>query len=332
MPEVRAHSLAVILDVVTRYDIDGVHLDDYFYPYPVNDDQGNRIDFPDSETYQRYRDTGGRLSKDDWRRENVNGFIRDLYQWVKAIRPHVKVGLSPFGIYRPANPAYIKGFDQYDQIYADALLWYQEGWCDYFSPQLYWAIDNPDQSFTGLLGWWHEQNTSGRHLWPGLFTSRTADGTPRAFDAQEIGYQIQWTRIYDEHAPGHVQFSMRALAEDREQMATNQAAGVFQHQTLVPASPWLGATPRPAPVIADWSTTPAGRVSITLDPASLQGASVWVVQVRRGDRWSYQIVPAASPSADFAATGIGPIDEIAVWAVDRTGQGGHVTQLRPSAR
>lgn len=329
MPEVREHSIAVVMDVVTRYDIDGIHFDDYFYPYPVNDDQGNKVDFPDSETYQRYRDNGGRLARDDWRRDSVNVFIRDLYSAIREAKPNVKLGISPFGIYRPGHPSYIQGFDQYEKLYADALLWYQKGWCDYFTPQLYWRIDKPAQSFTGLLGWWHESNTQGRHLWPGLYTSRTNNGSASAFEADEIPLQIQWTRIYDEASPGHVHFSMKALMENRAGLTDTLGAGVYAAQALVPASPWLGASPMAAPAIADWSTTANGRVSVELDPASLEGAAVWVVQGKRGDRWGYEVISANTPAADFTVPGSGAIQQVSVWVVDRVGQGGFVTTVKP---
>ncbi|HUH11946.1 MAG TPA: family 10 glycosylhydrolase, partial [Longimicrobiales bacterium] len=122
-PEVREHTLAVILDVVRRYDVDGVHLDDYFYPYKERDSAGAIIDFPDSASYARFRAAGGSLPREEWRRLNVDGLIERLYAQVKREKPWVKVGISPFGIWRPGYPAQIQGFDAYDQIYADARRW-----------------------------------------------------------------------------------------------------------------------------------------------------------------------------------------------------------------
>ena len=110
----------------------------------------------------------GKLSRDDWRRHAVNEFVRRQYEEVKKIKPHVKVGISPFGIWRPGHPAGIAGFDQYAKLYADAKLWLNEGWVDYFTPQLYWPIGQEKQSFPRLLGWWAKENTRGRHVWTAL--------------------------------------------------------------------------------------------------------------------------------------------------------------------
>ena len=165
----QSHSYAVVLDIVKRYDIDGVHFDDYFYPYPSYN--GNN-DFPDDDSYTNYQSSGGRLSRADWRRDHVNNFVRKVYRGIKQEKSHVKFGISPFGIWRPGHPPSIKGFDQYDQLFADAKLWLNKGWVDYFAPQLYWPINQIPQSFPLLLNWWKDQNLRHRHLWPGLSVGR----------------------------------------------------------------------------------------------------------------------------------------------------------------
>ncbi|MEM9414874.1 MAG: family 10 glycosylhydrolase [Planctomycetota bacterium] len=327
--EARAHSLAVIRDVVERYDIDGVHLDDYFYPYPVSD-AGNTIDFPDDATYKRYRETGGTLTRDDWRRDNVNTFVRDLYAAVKERKPHVQVGISPFGIYRPGHPAYVRGFDQYDRIYADAKRWLDAGWCDYFVPQLYWAIDNPDQSFTGLLRWWHTHNAGGRHVYPGLYTSRTEDGSARAFRATEIPYQVEWSRILADEAgvaQGHVHFSMRALLQNRAGLADTLDREHYAEPALSPASPWL-SDKRPEPPQPDLGYTVAsGLLHVSVAPHSLTGARAWVVQAQRSGVWAYDIFPAHASRVALPLPGDGPVERVAVWSVDRAGIGSAVVEV-----
>ncbi|HEX9938601.1 MAG TPA: family 10 glycosylhydrolase, partial [Longimicrobium sp.] len=155
-PRVQDHSMAVILDVVRRYDVDGVHIDDYFYPYPERDSAtgGNR-EFPDEASWRRYQAGGGRLSRDDWRRNNVDRFVERMYREVHQVKPWVQVGISPFGIWRPGYPAQITaGLDQYAGLYADARKWLREGWTDYFVPQLYWPIARTGQSYPVLLDWW----------------------------------------------------------------------------------------------------------------------------------------------------------------------------------
>ncbi|SOD04097.1 Glycosyl hydrolase-like 10, partial [bacterium JGI 053] len=110
------------------YDVDGIHIDDYFYPYPEKDSAGATIDFPDEPSWTRYRAGGGRLARDDWRRENVNTLVRRLDHEIHRAKPWVKFGISPFGIWRPGNPPQIvTGFDQYAMLYADARKWLREG-------------------------------------------------------------------------------------------------------------------------------------------------------------------------------------------------------------
>ncbi|MFI4860136.1 MAG: glycoside hydrolase family 10 protein [Phycisphaerales bacterium JB063] len=329
--DARAHSLKVIRDVVERYDIDGVHLDDYFYPYPVNGDDGTTLDFPDELTYKRYQEAGGQLPRNDWRRDNVNTFVRDLYTSVKELKPHVQVGISPFGIYRPGHPAYVKGFDQYERIYADAKRWLDAGWCDYFVPQLYWAIDNPDHSFTGLLRWWHANNNAGRHLYPGLYTSRTEDGSARGFRATEVPYQVRWSRILAQEAgvaQGHVHFSMRALLQNRAGLADTLGESHYAHPALTPASPWL-TDQRPSPPQPDAGyTLEAGLLGITVTPDSLTGARLWVVQVQRGGAWQYDLFPASESRIALPLRGRGTIDRVAIWTVDRAGVGSAVVEVQ----
>ncbi len=141
-----------------RYDIDGVHIDDYFYPYEEKDKEGKVVPFPDDESYARASRKAKRSSRDDWRRQNVDHLIHRMYDEVKKAKPWVLVGISPFGIWRPGNPPGTVGLDQYNKLYADARKWEQEGWLDYLTPQLYWTVESKDHSYPRLLGWWSEQN------------------------------------------------------------------------------------------------------------------------------------------------------------------------------
>ena len=155
-PEARAHTMAVILELIEHYDLDGIHLDDYFYPYPS---YNGGADFPDGATWRSYRDAGGSLSRSDWRRRNVDDFVRGLYLEIKQRRPEVMVGISPFGVWRPGHPPGAQaGVDQYETLFADPRLWLREGWLDYLAPQLYWRIGAESRSFPALLSWWRENN------------------------------------------------------------------------------------------------------------------------------------------------------------------------------
>ena len=200
-PEVQRRGLDVMVDVAKRYDVDGIHLDDYFYPYPENG-----LDFPDDATYQQY---GAGMTKDDWRRENINRFVHELYTSVKAVKPKVEVGISPFGIWRPGHPRQIKGLDAYEAIYADSRLWLRRGWVDYLAPQLYWPIDKREQSFPVLLNWWTGQDRLGKGIVVGIGAHRVGRVPP-----EEIARQIRLVRKND-RSTGFILFSMKVLMTDR---------------------------------------------------------------------------------------------------------------------
>ncbi|MEO5568655.1 MAG: family 10 glycosylhydrolase, partial [Gemmatimonadaceae bacterium] len=191
-PASQNRSMEVIADIVTRYDIDGIHADDYFYPYQVRDSATKQfVPFPDDSTWARY---GNGMDRDDWRRANIDNFVERMYREVHAIKPTVTVGISPFGIWRPGYPASVQGLDAYASIYADSRKWLQRGWVDYFVPQLYWAIGAPQQSFPALLDWWIGENVARRHVWPGVATYRVQNNTASALSLAEIPTQIRMTR------------------------------------------------------------------------------------------------------------------------------------------
>jgi uncharacterized lipoprotein YddW (UPF0748 family) len=299
------HSLAVILDVVRRYDVDGVHLDDYFYPYPVKDVAGMQVDFPDSASWSRYRTGGGQLSRDDWRRQNVDTFIERLYRAIKEAKPRVKFGVSPFGIWRPGHPAQIRGFDAYAQIYADSRKWLSEGWLDYFAPQLYWATADKEQSFPVLLKWWAEQNRRQRHLWPGISHGHAAE---------EIVKQIHLTRGQS-GAGGNIHWSVKALVQNRRGVADLLPREAYAQPALVPATPWLDRLPPPPPKLNVNGGN--GRLTLRWEPVNGEPAWLWLVQTRTGGAWANEIVPCQERSRVLDAQERPEI--IAVSAVDRCG-------------
>ncbi len=205
-PAARAYVIDVITDIARRYDVDGVHLDDYFYPYPLS---SGAASFPDDASWQRHGAKSG-LSRADWRRENINDFVRSLYRSVKASKPRVRVGISPFGIWRPGVPPTIEAqLDSYAQLFADSRKWLAEGWVDYLAPQLYWGIQPAKQSFPVLLDWWRAQSR-GKPVWPGIATERIGSKRP----AREIVEQIALTRR-GTSSPGHIHWSMKALLQNQ---------------------------------------------------------------------------------------------------------------------
>lgn len=226
-PEARRYILDVIMDVVKRYDIDGVHIDDYFYPYPVKG-----AEFPDSASWKRMGQASG-LSREDWRRDNINRFVESMYRAIKAEKPSVRVGISPFGIWRPRVPETIEaGLDAYGQLFADARFWLAQGWCDYLAPQLYWGIEPAKQSFPVLLKWWRDQSKAGRPIWPGIATERIGN----QFKVDEIGRQIALTRqgVPGGTAPGSIQWSMKALMRNQGGVGDSLKREVYGERAELP--------------------------------------------------------------------------------------------------
>ncbi|XP_046573717.1 glycosyl hydrolase YngK-like [Haliotis rubra] len=230
----------VIMDVVKRYDIDGVHMDDYFYPYPVSGQS-----FPDNATYNAYRKGGGHLGRDDWRRDNVNSLIQRLYNGTKATKKHVKFGLSPFGIWKSGIPKGIVGLSSYYEQYADSRKWFDEGWVDYFTPQLYWRIDPVKQSFTHLMDWWLQQNSKHRHFYAGSYAGNVVE---QNWPLDEIKRQVEEARKRrDKLSLGDVFFSAKYFRDNSKGLSTMFQKDLYTVPALAPPMPWLGANPPPPP-------------------------------------------------------------------------------------
>jgi uncharacterized lipoprotein YddW (UPF0748 family) len=326
LPEVQERTLSVVRDVVQRYDVDAVHLDDYFYPYLERDAQNRIIDFPDSLAYARHNPRA--LARADWRRDNINRFVQRLYGEVHAVKPWVRVGLSPFGIWRPGNPAGVTGLDAYAEIYADSKLWLNSGWVDYLAPQLYWSLASTGQSYTALLGWWVSQNTQRRHLWPGNATYRVNDGTTSAFTVAEVPDQVLATRATAATpggATGNVMYNTTAtLTAGGGAVAAALRSAVYQERAVPPATPWLDATPPARPTIAVAEGPPrvtlAERVwTVQLAPAGDADAPRWwVVQHRAAGRWAEpRLVWGAARSVEVALpASAGAPERVAVRAAD----------------
>ncbi|MYM93797.1 glycoside hydrolase family 10 protein [Duganella vulcania] len=323
------HTLDVVLDVVRRYDIDGVHIDDYFYPYPIDTagadgvvlDAGaspkQELEFPDQPSWQRYLLGGGTLDRAGWRRQNVNSLIEALYLGIHKEKSWVRFGISPFGIGRPdRRPAGIVGFSQYDKLYADAELWLANGWLDYLAPQLYWPVAQAPQAFDVLLDYWLAQNTRARHVWPGLYTSRI-DNSAKAFAPEEIVKQIGVTRSRA-GVQGHLHFSIAALMENRKGIADQLRAQTYQTAALAPASPWLGAELPLAPAVA--VRREGNGVGLKLSAAAGKPVAHYAIWSRYGSEWRFAVAPASRPVLllpDDAAAGAA--QAVVVSAIDRLG-------------
>lgn len=301
--EVQDYSVRVVADVVRRYDIDGVHFDDYFYPYAEKDANGNKIEFPDDENWEIYRKSGGKLIRDDWRRQNVNQFIEAVGRETKRIKPEVLYGISPFGVAE----------ENYKNLYADAEKWLREGTIDYFVPQLYWTIDRPTREFPLLLKYWQNHNSKKRHIWAGIGTYKV--GNPKEnFTAGEIVNQISLTReIQPTH--GNIQFSFKSLRNDLGGVQKSLRENVYRKHAIVPPSGWIKTAPVLAPKVSvarDKNFVRAGWTE-----QGKRKAFWFIVYAKDANGWGYSILPASEKSITLSANR--NIEQIVVTSVDRLG-------------
>lgn len=245
LPEVRKHLLLVVADLVARYDVDGIHFDDYFYPYPIAGEA-----FADTLSFSLY---GSGIPEElgDWRRENVNRVIRTLNDTIKHLKPWVKFGVSPFGVWRnkasdPAGSDTRAGVQCYDDLYADILLWEHRGWVDYVMPQIYWTTRDVPANFTKLIHWWN-QNLEHRHLYVGHALYKINPRAPYWDRPSEIPDQIRMARELSS-VSGSVFFSQRHFSRsDLLGMADSLSRDLYCRPALTPNMPWIDSLP-PMPV------------------------------------------------------------------------------------
>ena len=241
-PEAREHTLKVIEDVVSRYDIDAVHFDDYFYPYKVADENKKIVDFPDSKSFAKYGKIDGFTpeTRDDWRRNNVNVLIEALGKTIKNIKPWVKFGISPFGVWRnvksdPTGSNTKAGVENYDDLYADIKLWVEKRWIDYNVPQLYFDIGHPAADYETLINWWSENNY-GENLYIGQSIGQTVKVKSRKKEGEfenQLPRKMETTRT-NKNVHGNVWWSGYTLAQNPDGF-TDQLKK--NHQTKIALMP-----------------------------------------------------------------------------------------------
>ena len=234
-PENRDFIAEVVLDIITRYDVDGIHFDDYFYPYPVRG-----VKFADDSSYARF---GNGMSRADWRRHNVDLLIEQIHTLIRAHKPWVVFGVSPFGIWRnkTSDPrgSESSGLQNYDDLYADVVLWASRGWIDYQMPQLYWPLEHRAAPSGKLARWWAD-NACGRHMYFGQDVARTMEADPPELDAK-IGLMRSLDAVQ-----GNCWWPGYDVAANRAGVADSLAARHQCTPAIVPAYPWISAN-RPAP-------------------------------------------------------------------------------------
>lgn len=230
LPESRRHICMVVRDIVSRYDVDAIHMDDYFYPYPI---KGK--DFPDDASFARFG--GGFSNKGDWRRSNVNVLIKKLHETIREIKPWVKFGVSPFGIYRneSSDPlgSKTKGLQNYDDLYADVLLWAREGWIDYNIPQIYWHIGHPVADYETLVKWW-ARNTENRPLFIGQSVMNTVQNAdPKNPSINQLPRKMALQRAY-QTIGGSCQWPASAVVENAGKYRDALIAEYHKYPALPP--------------------------------------------------------------------------------------------------
>ncbi len=309
-PKTQGHVSNVVKDIVKRYDIDAVHFDDYFYPYAA---YNNGADFPDQASWNEYTRNGGTLTRADWRRDNVNKFVERIYKEIHAEKNYVRFGISPFGIWKPGYPQGVVGSSQYDELYADAKLWLNKGWVDYFSPQLYWPVESKGQPFEPLLNWWKSENTMNRHLWPGLNTVEVKAPDRPA----EIRNQIEISRQVLGNDAGEIHWSMAGLTKNANMLPALKN-GPYKEKALVPKSPWIKTIPLQAPTLFINDTGTA--VQVSWSTKNIGQVFQWVLFTQYGGTWETEILTLDELSKEIPRSRNGQtLNAVAVKAIDRLG-------------
>lgn len=299
------HVIKVIMDVVKRYDIDGVHLDDYFYPYPPN----NKV-------------ADGRSPSQ--RRDAVNSFVKRLYTEVKSAKPWVRVGISPFGVWRPGYPSNVKaGVDAYEHLACDAYTWIKKGWVDYLAPQLYWRIGG-DQCFASLMQWWSAINPS-RPIWPGIASQRIKSKEDPTRTAAEIGAQIDYSRKLARQSAGQLFWSWTSIKENRGGLNA-QLASRYVSAAVTPAMPWSGTARPQAP---QFVAQDAGKVCKLTWQATDRSARTWAVQARINGYWYVLcVLPSYQKTVSLPASMLSRADRLALRPISACGNSGQAAVLK----
>jgi uncharacterized lipoprotein YddW (UPF0748 family) len=232
--QAQQHVIKVVKDIVRRYDIDAIHMDDYFYPYRIRGKE-----FPDNVSYKK---SGSKLSKEDLRRSNVDSIIKALNIAIKIEKPYCKFGISPFGVWRnketdPEGSNTKAGQTNYDDLYADILLWLEEGWIDYVAPQLYWEIGHKLADYEELINWW-SQHSYGRHVYIGHGIYRSNERNPAWKNPNELPNQLKLLR-QTPNVKGSIYFSSTSFDRNPNGWNDSLQNNYYKKPALIPEMDWL---------------------------------------------------------------------------------------------
>lgn len=316
IPQVREYVNKLIKDVVERYDIDAVHFDDYFYPYKVPGKE-----FPDGASFARY---GKGMNKDVWRRGNVDTIIRMLHETINTTNPRVKFGISPFGVWRnsnkdPRGSESRAGITNYDDLYADILLWLDKGWIDYVAPQLYWEIGHKAVDYYMLHDWW-ASNTYNRHLYigHGIYRAVEVKGGPWK-RTSELPDQIIATRNND-NVQGSIFYSSKIFYANPNGWNDSLRNNYYKYPALPPPMSWIDSTPPVKPLV---ERTSKNEVRINYNGTEpIKGFAVLLlpplVQEKIENATLLKIIVAdKTATLNMEALGISKTDRLYICAIDR---------------
>ena len=243
IPEVRKYIVQVVLDVVRNYDVDGIHFDDYFYPYP----EKNQF-IPDAKQYELYGN--GFETIDDWRRNNVDLLIKELADSIHAVKRHVKFGISPFGIWRNISQdpegSESTGLSGYSVLYGDARKWVKEGWIDYINPQVYFPFGYRPAPYEKLVDWW-SNNSFGKHLYIGQAAYRATERREGWLDWQQLPNQVRYLRK-NPRVQGSVFFSSKSLTNNLAGFQDSLRTDLYRYPAILPQMLWLDDIPPFSPL------------------------------------------------------------------------------------
>lgn len=235
-PEVKKYILSVVKDVLTRYDVDGIHFDDYFYPYSP------KVSTEDSKTFEMNK--GNFTNVDDWRRNNINSLMADIYKLINETKPYVKFGISPFGVVENKY-AGTNAFESYNILYCDPLTWLKDKIVDYVNPQLYWEMDHEKAAYRKLLPWW-ASIVNERHLYIGHWSGKFVDSRYKG-SKNEISNQIIMNRnTHNVH--GSVFFSGKSIFENVGGFADTLKENFYKYPALPTTMPWKDNVPPLSPI------------------------------------------------------------------------------------
>ena len=249
LPQVMQYVTNVVKDIITRYDVDAIHMDDYFYPYRIAGKE-----FPDEAAYRKYRNG---LDKEDWRRSNCDSIIKMIHDTILAVKPMVKFGISPFGVWRNKSKDEDgsdtkAGQTNYDDLYADILLWLKKGWIDYVAPQLYWEIGNKYCDYETLLDWW-SRHSYGKDVYIGHALYRTIERpTPAWRNRDELPDEIKLLRD-NKNVQGSIYFSASNFYSNPNGWADTLKYDYYSTPSLVPPMPWIDTTAPLSPLIYNFT-------------------------------------------------------------------------------